>query len=75
VVDAYSKLCCRAAVLDGEMAVQDEHCITDFHAIRSAIYTAPNRILFFALDPLHLNGQDLRGFIDLQAGHSTAQGH
>jgi bifunctional non-homologous end joining protein LigD len=60
VVDACSKLSCRAAVLDGEMAVQDEHGITDFHALRSAIYRAPNRILFFAFDLLHLNGQDLR---------------
>ena len=43
------------------MVVQDEHGITDFHALRSAIYTAPHRILFFGFDLLHLNGQDLRG--------------
>jgi bifunctional non-homologous end joining protein LigD len=43
------------------MAVQDENGITDFHALRSAIYTAPHRIVLFAFDLLHLNGQDLRG--------------
>ena len=61
VVDACSKLACKAAVLDGEMVVQDEHGITDFNALRSAIYTAPHRIVLFAFDLLHLNGQDLRG--------------
>src|SRR5262245_61321352 len=43
------------------MAVQDEHGITDFHALCSAIHRAPHRILFFAFDLLHLDGQDLRG--------------
>ena len=33
----------------------------DFHALRSAIYTAPHRLVFFAFDLLHLDGQDLRG--------------
>src|SRR5262245_61388654 len=60
VVDACSKLSCRTAVLDGEIAVQDEHGITDFHALCSAIHRAPHRILFFAFDLLHLDGQDLR---------------
>jgi DNA ligase D-like protein (predicted ligase) len=61
VVDACSKLACKAAVLDGEMVVQDERGVTDFHALRSAIHTAPHRIVFFAFDLLHLEGQDLRG--------------
>jgi ATP-dependent DNA ligase len=60
VVDACSKLACRAAVLDGEMVVQDEHGITDFHALCSAIYRARHRIIYFAFDLLHLDGQDLR---------------
>ena len=61
MVDACCKLECKSAQIDGEMVVQDEHGITDFHALRSAIYTAPHRIVFFAFDLLHLNGQDLRG--------------
>ena len=61
VVDACCKLKCESALIDGEMVVQDEHGITDFHALRSAIYTAPHRLVFFAFDLLHLDGQDLRG--------------
>jgi bifunctional non-homologous end joining protein LigD len=41
--------------------VQDENGLTDFDALRSAIYTAPHRIVFFAFDLLHLDGKDLRG--------------
>ena len=51
----------KTALLDGEMVVQDEFGLSDFHALRSAIYTAPHRIVFSAFDLLHLNGQDLRG--------------
>jgi ATP-dependent DNA ligase len=47
---------------------QDEHGITDFHALRSAIYTTPQRIVFFAFDLLHLNGKDLRGCPLLEQG-------
>ena len=60
VVDACARLACETA-LDGEMVVQDERGITDFHALRSAIYSAPHRIVFFAFDLFHLDGQDLRG--------------
>ncbi len=61
VVDACGKLKCELALIDGEMVVQDEHGISDFDALRSAIHKAPHRIVFFAFDLLHLNGQDLRG--------------
>src|SRR6185295_188094 len=51
VVDACGKLALETALIDGEMVVQDEHGITDFYAVRSAIYSAaPHRILFFAFD-------------------------
>jgi DNA ligase D-like protein (predicted ligase) len=60
VVNACTRLACETALIDGEMVVQDEHGITDFHALRSAIYTAPHRLVFFAFDLLHLDGQDLR---------------
>ena len=61
VVEACGKLACETALIDGEMVVQDEHGLTDFHALRSAIYTTPQRIVLFAFDLLHLNGKDLRG--------------
>jgi ATP-dependent DNA ligase len=60
VVDACAKLPCKAAVIDGEVIVQDENGISDFDALRSAIHKAPHRIVFFAFDLLHLEGQDLR---------------
>ena len=61
VVEACARLACKTAVIDGEMVVQDEHGITDFNALRSAIYRAPHRLVFFAFDLLHLDGQDLPG--------------
>jgi hypothetical protein len=61
VVEACARLACETALIDGEMVVQDEHGISDFYALRSAIYTAPHRLVFFAFDLLHLDGQDLRG--------------
>jgi bifunctional non-homologous end joining protein LigD len=60
VVDAAGKLSCRAALLDGEIIVQDQQGISDFEALRSAIRKAPHRLVFFAFDLLHLDGHDLR---------------
>lgn len=60
IVDACGRLGCKAALIDGEVVVQDEQGISDFEALRSAIYKAPHRIVFFAFDLLHLDGQDLR---------------
>ena len=55
------RLACETALIDGEMVVQDERRITDFYALRSTIYTAPHRLVLFAFDLLHVDGQDLRG--------------
>src|SRR5262245_14608752 len=43
VVDAAAELPCKAALIDGEMIVQDENGISDFGALRSAIHKAPHR--------------------------------
>jgi ATP-dependent DNA ligase len=48
VVEAAGKLSCKAALIDGEVVVQDEQGISDFEALRSAIHKAPHRIVFFA---------------------------
>jgi bifunctional non-homologous end joining protein LigD len=61
VVTACTRLACKTAVIDGEVIVQDEQGVSDFQALRSAIYTAPHRLVFFAFDLLHLDSQDLRG--------------
>jgi DNA ligase D-like protein (predicted ligase) len=60
VVEAAGKLPCKAALIDGELIVQDENGISDFDALRSAIHKARHRLVFFAFDLLHLDGQDLR---------------
>jgi ATP dependent DNA ligase domain len=59
VVEACARLACETAMIDGEMVVQDERGLTDFHALRSAIHATPHRILFFAFDLVHLNGPAL----------------
>src|SRR5262245_24766445 len=60
VVDPCSKLACETALIDVEMVFQDERGVSDFYT-RSAIYTAPQRLVIFAFNLLHLNGRDLRG--------------
>src|SRR5690242_1663911 len=60
VVDACGKLGCKAALIDGEVVVQDEQGISDFEALRPAIHKAPHRLVFFAFDLPHLDGRDLR---------------
>ena len=49
-----------AAVLDGEIVVQDSRGVPDFLALRSAMSRGQGRLLFFAFDLLHLDGFDLR---------------
>jgi bifunctional non-homologous end joining protein LigD len=58
VVEACAKLSCKAALIDGEVIVQDENGLSDFEALRSAIHKAPHRIVFFAFDLLNLNNED-----------------
>jgi ATP-dependent DNA ligase len=60
IVAAARRLPCRAAIIDGEVIVQDESGISDFGALRSAIDDEPHRLLFYAFDLLHLDGKDLR---------------
>src|SRR5207248_10290968 len=59
IVNAAEKLCCRSAVIDGEVIVQDEDGRSDFEAVRYAIANAPHRLVFFAFDLPLLNGDDL----------------
>lgn len=61
VVAAAGELDVGAALIDGEMVVQDERGVSDFEALRPAIDREPHRLAFFAFDLLHLDGEDLRG--------------
>ena len=54
-----AKIRCRSAVLDGEVIVQDEHGRSDLEALYAAMTDEPHRIVFFAFDLLHLDGEDL----------------
>jgi len=60
IVDAARRLGCTSAIVDGETVVQDQQGRSDFHALRSAIHSQQHRLIFYAFDLLHLNGQDLR---------------
>jgi bifunctional non-homologous end joining protein LigD len=50
----------QAALIDGEIIVRDENGVSDFDALRSAIHKARHRLVFFAFDLLHFDGQDFR---------------
>jgi ATP-dependent DNA ligase len=60
VVKACSRLFCHSALIDGEIIVEDENGASDFDALSYAIKHDPQRLVFFAFDLLHLNGEDLR---------------
>ena len=60
VIVAGAMLECHSAIIDGEMIVQREDGTSDFEALSAIIRRAPKRLLFYAFDLLHLNGQDLR---------------
>jgi len=60
IVAGAARIDCRSALIDGEVCVQNEHGVTDFGALRSAMTKTPERLIFFAFDLLHLNGVDMR---------------
>jgi bifunctional non-homologous end joining protein LigD len=60
IAAAALKLRCRSAVLDGEVIVQDADGVSDFESLRSAMFWQPDRLIFYAFDLLHLNGEDIR---------------
>jgi ATP-dependent DNA ligase len=60
VTRACDSLACRSALLDGEIVVEDTNGVSDFDSLPSAIRYEPDRLVFYAFDLLHLDGQDLR---------------
>lgn len=59
VIVAAAGLDVGTAIIDGEMIVQGKDGRSDFDALGAAIRRAPARLVFYAFDLLHLNGQDL----------------
>jgi DNA ligase D-like protein (predicted ligase) len=60
IVREAAKLKCQSAILDGEVIVQDANGVSDFEHLSSVIKWAPERLIFYAFDLLHLDGKDLR---------------
>jgi bifunctional non-homologous end joining protein LigD len=56
----FADLPCKAALIDGEIVVQDEDGRTSFSALQDALATGKTEgLLFFAFDLLHQDGVDL----------------
>jgi bifunctional non-homologous end joining protein LigD len=66
VCAAAERIAARFIVIDGEVVVNDADGRPDFSALRSAIGTDPDRLLFYAFDLLYFDGLDIRdaGLID-----------
>lgn len=60
ILDAANSLGGAPALLDGEVIVQGETGLSDFHALRAAIRWAPHRLVFYAFDLLTVDGCDIR---------------
>jgi len=60
VIKACASLACGSALLDGEIVVEDTNGVSDFDSLQLAIRHEPRRLVFYAFDLLHLDGQDLR---------------
>lgn len=62
LADAFKKLPCKSAVLDGEIAVQDARGVTSIAMLEQALSEGrTHELTFFAFDLLHLDGYDLTG--------------
>lgn len=61
IVRAAANLRCQWAIVDGEAIVPDGNGASDFEALRSAMLRRqPQRIILYAFDLMHLDGNDLR---------------
>lgn len=60
VIEAGLALPCKAAIIDGEAIITDEHNKPQFYGLLRAIRRQPDRVVLVAFDLLHLDGEDLR---------------
>lgn len=62
LADAFKKLDCKSAILDGEIAVQDPRGVTNIALLETALSeNRTNDLTFFAFDLPYLDGYDLTG--------------
>ncbi|PWK76083.1 DNA ligase D [Aminobacter sp. AP02] len=83
LAQAFARLPCSDAVIDGEIVVLDDKGISRFAALQDALASGHDELLvFYAFDVVHLNGWDLskvtldkrKGLLEqLLAGHVHAQ--
>ena len=60
LIEPLTRLPCRAALLDGEIAVADAEGHTDFGALQEALSEGSDGFGYYIFDLLHLDGMDLR---------------
>ena len=63
IADAFARLQTRSAIIDGELCFCDERGGPNFRALHHAMREtrpAPERLVVFAFDLMHLDGADLR---------------
>jgi bifunctional non-homologous end joining protein LigD len=60
LVEPLSKLRCKSALIDGEIAVADAEGRTDFGALQNALSAGAGGFVYYVFDLLQLDGEDLR---------------
>ena len=77
IVASAARLGCRAAILDGEVIVQDPRGASDFGALQQALRHWSHELIFYTFDILHLDGIDLRALplVDRRAKLRRQQRH
>lgn len=64
IIEDALRLPCQTAIIDGELIIQDAQGRSDFHSLRAAIDSDPQRLVLMAFELLHLDGFEAR-FYDL----------
>lgn len=60
IVEAVRSLGARQTILDGELIIQGVDGRSDFHGLRAAMTSAPERLIFYAFDMMVVDGLDIR---------------
>src|SRR5262249_3536799 len=62
IAAAVAKLPARAALIDGEIVVQEENGVSSFSALQAALKAGDReRFVYYVFDLLHIDGRDLTG--------------
>src|SRR5262249_61224955 len=62
IAAAVAKLPARAALIDGEIVVEEENGVSSFSALQAALKAGERqRFIYYVFDLLHIDGRDLTG--------------